>query len=102
MVCSYTDYALYYQLIINPDPANYSAHAAFNNCCYYSQFFFFFFWTYTTVIIIIHNTSDFISSLPTSIFENSWCYHECQVNLWDQEKLARRSMHPTGLLMGWY
>ena len=90
MVCSYTDYALYYQLIINPDTANYSAHAAFNNCCYY------------TVIIIIHNTSDLISSLPTSIFENSWCYHECQVNLWDQEKLARRSMHPTGLLMGWY
>jgi len=42
-----------------------------------------------------------LSDLVLFMIINSWCYPKCEVNLWDQEKLARRSLYSSLLLMEW-
>ena len=32
----------------------------------------------------------------------SWCDHKYQVSIWSTEKLGRRSVSPTSILMGWF
>lgn len=51
-------------------------------------------------LLYLHAVLLLFLTWPTYIHDNSWWYHKCQVNVWNQEKLASRSLYSTDLLMG--